>query len=66
MGFLLLQKHCSCATDRAPVCCPDGWHLIFDGSRFFIDAERRYAPIEGEAAAIAWGLEMPNIRHGLP
>ena len=41
MGFLLLQKHCSCVTNRAPVCCPDGWHLIFAGSRFCIDAERR-------------------------
>ena len=46
------QKHCSCATDRALVCCPDGLHLIFAGSRFCIDAETRYAPIEGEAAAI--------------
>ena len=61
MGFLLLQKHCSCTTDRAPVCCPDGWHLIFAGSRFCIDAERRYAPIEGEAAAIAWALEKCRI-----
>ena len=61
MGFLLLQKHCSCTTDRAPVCCPDGWHLIFAGSRFCIEAERRYAPIEGEAAAIAWALEKCRI-----
>ena len=57
MGFLLLQEHCSCAINRAPICCPDGWHLIFAGSRFCIDAERRYVPIEGEAAAIAWALK---------
>ena len=61
MGSLLLQKHCSCATDRSLVCCPDGWHLIFAGSRFCIDAERRYAPIEGEAAAIAWAFEKCRI-----
>ena len=57
MGFHLLQKHCSCTTDRAPVCYPDGWHLIFAGSRFCIHAERRYAPFKGEAAAIAWALQ---------
>ena len=57
MAFLLLQKHCSCTTDKAPVCCSEGWRLIFAGSRFCIDIERRYAPIEGDAAAIAWALE---------
>ena len=57
MGFLLLQKYCSCTIDKAPVCCPEGWCLIFAGSRFCIYAECRYAPIEGEAAAIAWALE---------
>ena len=57
MGFLLLQKYCMCTTDKAPVCCPEGWRLIFAGSRFCIDTERRYAPIEGEAAAIAWALD---------
>ena len=57
MGFLLLQKHCTCPIEKAPVCCPDGWHIVFAGSRFCTDAERRYAPIEGEAAAIAWSLE---------
>ena len=61
MGFFLLQKHSSCTTDRTPVCCLDGWHLIFASSRFCIDAERRYAPIEGEAAAIAWALEKCRI-----
>ena len=56
MGFLLLQKYCSCPLTKAPVCCPDGWHLVFAGSRFCNDAESRYTPIEGEAAAIAWAL----------
>ena len=38
MGFLLLQKYCMCTTDKAPVCCPEGWYLIFASSRFCIDA----------------------------
>ena len=61
MGFMLLQKHCKCPTKKAPVCCPDGWCIVFAGSRFCTDAERRYAPIEGEAAAIAWALEKCRI-----
>ena len=57
MGFLLLQKHCTCAIDRVPVCCPEVWRLVFAGSRSCTDAEQRYVPIEGEAAAISWVLE---------
>ena len=57
MGFLLLQKYCSCDLAKAPICCNDGWHLIFVGSRYCNDAESRYAPIEGEASAIAWALQ---------
>lgn len=57
MGFLLLQKYCPCPMTKAPICCPDGWKLVFAGSRFCNDAETRYAPIEGEAAAIAWALQ---------
>ena len=57
MGFLLLQKHCTCAIDRTPVCCPEGWRLIFAGSRFCTKAEQRYAPIEGE---------VPHVHTGLP
>ena len=56
MGFLLLQKYCPCPLPKAPVCCPEGWHLVFAGSRFCNDAESRYAPIEGEAAGIVWAL----------
>lgn len=55
MGFLLLQKHYPCIIKAALICCPEGWHLIFAGSRFCTDAEHRYAPIE--AAAVAWALE---------
>ena len=61
IGFLLLQKYYIWTTDKAPVCCPEDWRLLFADSRFCIDAERRYAPIEGEAAAIAWALEKCRI-----
>ena len=56
MGFLLLQKYCTCPTEKVPVCCSDGWDIVFAGSRFCTDAERQYAPIEGKAAAITWAL----------
>ena len=39
MGFLLLQKHCKCTLDKAPICCPEGWKLVFAGSRFCTDVE---------------------------
>ena len=61
MGFLLLQKYCTCPPKKAPVCCSDGWHIVFAGSRFCTDAERQYAPIEGKAAAITWALEKCRI-----
>ena len=56
IGFFLLQKHCSCPGD-APFCCPDGWKVTLVGSRFTHPAESRYAPIEGEALAVADALE---------
>ena len=57
MAFLFLQKYCQCTVEKAPICCSEGWCLIFASSRFCADATRRYAPREGEAAAIAWVLE---------
>ena len=57
IGYLLLQQYCSCDTTKAPVCCKDGWRLVFAGSRFSSDAESRYSPTEGEALAVAWSLE---------
>jgi hypothetical protein len=56
LGFFLLQKHCTCAGD-APFCCHDGWKTTLVGSRFTHAAESRYAPIEGEALAVADALE---------
>ena len=61
LGYLLLQKYCPCTMDRAPVCCKDGWRLIFAGSRFTKGAERTYAPTEGELLAIAWALNHSHL-----
>ena len=57
IGYLLLQKYCSCLNDHAPVCCSDGWRLVFAGSRFLTPTESCYSPTEGEALAVAWSLE---------
>ena len=56
IGYFLLQKHCSC-TSQLPDCCIDGWRITLAGSRFLSSAEQRYAPVEGEALAVAWSLE---------
>ena len=56
IGFWLLQKHCSCHEVK-PFCCPTGWKVSLVGSRFTHAAESRYAPIEGEALAVADALE---------
>ena len=56
MGFCLLQKQCRCS-QITPICCKDGWTLVFAGSRFTSGAESRYAPVEGEALGVAWALD---------
>ena len=55
VGFLLKQKYCQCPS-KNPSCCQDGWKLCLVGSRFTTPAESRYAPIEGEALAVAYAL----------
>lgn len=55
IGFWLLQKHCSCSSTE-PFCCATGWKVSLVGSRFTHSAESRYAPIEGEALAVAEAL----------
>ena len=61
IGYLLLQKFCNCPVDKAPLCCSDGWQLVFAGSRFTKGAEARYAPTEGAALAVAWSLNHAHI-----
>ena len=56
IGFLLLQKHCRCPLKK-PFCCQTGWKTTLVGSRFTHAAESRYAPIEGEALAVAYALD---------
>ena len=56
IGFALLQKHCGCRDDN-PACGDGHWKLVYAGSRFTKPAESRYAPIEGETLAVAYGLK---------
>ena len=55
MGFHLTQKHCGCNA-KVPGCCKTGWPMVLAGSKFTKCAESRYAPVEGEALAVAWAL----------
>ena len=57
IGFILTQKSCECDSGEAPTCCKDGWKLIFAGFRFNTEAESRYAPVKGEALAVAYALQ---------
>ena len=56
IGFWLFQKHCHCA-DTKPFCCRQGWQITLVESRFTHAAESRYAPVEGEALAVADALD---------
>ena len=56
IGFWLFQKHCRCPR-IAPFCCRSGWKPTLVGSRFTHAAESRYAPVEGEALAVADALD---------
>ena len=60
IGFYLCQNYCECDS-TAPDCCQDGWKITVCGSRFLQKNEERYAPIEGEALAVAWALEQTNF-----
>ena len=56
IGFWLFQKHCNC-TSTDPFCCNTGWKITLVGSSFTHPAESRYAPVEGEALAVADTLD---------
>ena len=56
IGFWLFQKHCQCPSTE-PFCCNTGWKIALVGSRFTHAAESRYAPVEGEALAVADALD---------
>ena len=60
IGYWLFQKHCHCPAN-ALFCCKDGWKITIVGSRFTHPAESRYAPVEGEALAVADALD--KARH---
>ena len=60
IGFSLGQKHCSCPSNE-PSCCQTGWKLTFASNRYTHNAEENYAPVEGEALAVAWALD--KARH---
>ena len=66
IGFTLSQKHCECKVDAStqlhtPNCGKGHWRLILAGSRFTKPAESRYAPIEGEALAVAYALQQCRV-----
>ena len=56
MVWILQQKTCKCP-DITPTCCEEGWRLVLAGGHFCNKAERNYSPIEGEATAVAKGLQ---------
>ena len=61
IGYLLLQKHCKCPSDKAPTCRKEGWKLIYFGSHFIKGAENNYSPTEGESLAISWSLNHAKL-----
>ena len=66
VGFILQQKHCKCSLESAPLCGPGHWKLVFAGSRFTTESEARYAPVEGEALALVYGLQQARMFVGCP
>ena len=61
IGFVILQQYCSCSSSDAPFCCKNGWRLALCGSRHLSSAEAGYAPVEGEALAVAWCLRKARL-----
>ncbi|XP_045111712.1 uncharacterized protein LOC123504872 [Portunus trituberculatus] len=61
IGFVVMQQYCSCPKATAPLCCKGGWRLALCGSRHLTPAETGYAPMEGEALAVAWCLHKARL-----
>ncbi|XP_063859165.1 uncharacterized protein LOC135100132 [Scylla paramamosain] len=61
IGFVVMQQYCSCSPANAPLCCKGGWRLALCGSRHLTQAEAGYAPVEGEALAVAWCLRKARL-----
>ncbi|KAK4313454.1 hypothetical protein Pmani_015211 [Petrolisthes manimaculis] len=61
IGFVVLQQYCLCTSADSPFCCRGGWRLALCGSRHLTTAEAGYAPIEGEALAVAWCLRKARL-----
>lgn len=57
ISHFLFQKHCKCPGELNMDCRDGHWKVILASSRFTNDAESRYAPVEGEALALVYGLE---------
>ena len=57
LGYLFLQKHCSCEPKNNPPCCPERWKLVYAGSRFTSECESGYSPTKGEALVVSWALD---------
>ena len=56
LGFWLRQKNCSCEK-MTPICCPTCCKVTFANGRFTIPEESNYAPVKGEALAVAFCLD---------
>ena len=56
IGFWLFQKHCQCPSTE-PFCCHTGWKITLVSRHFTHATESRYAPVEGEALAVADALD---------
>ena len=57
IGYLLLQQYCECDPENAPICCPDGWRLVYAGFRFTTPTEVGYSLTEGESLAVVRALD---------
>ena len=55
VGFVLLQKSCSCEV-TTPLCCVDGWSPIYIESRFCSGSESMYSAVEAELLGLHWAL----------